>query len=44
LNVVVGVENHRRSIPHRLATSNHGGGSFAMPVNANVAENAGGLE
>jgi hypothetical protein len=38
LNVVVGVENHRRSVPHPLATSNHGGGSLALPVNANVTE------
>jgi len=40
LNVVVGVENHRRSIPRRLTARNHGGGSLAMPVNANVTEKA----
>ena len=44
LNVVVGVENHRRSIPHRLTTRNHGGRSPAMPVNANVTEKTRRLE
>ncbi|CAB4560003.1 unannotated protein [freshwater metagenome] len=38
LDIVVSVENHRRSIPYRFTTGNHGGGSPTVPINADRAK------